>query len=141
MSGGGSVALSRAALARVAAVILLVAPFATRAQGEDPFGPDWPAGEGRELTGAWCGGCHSLNLVRQQGLSRSSWDELLHWMSEKQNMPPLEGERRELVLDYLAANFGTGGAAPGAAGDPAGPPPLLPAPGIARQPLGLDDES
>lgn len=63
--------------------------------------------EGREFTGAFCGGCHSLNLVKQQGLTREGWDELLHWMTEKQNMPPVAGERRDMVLDYLAANFNT----------------------------------
>mgnify|MGYP000595180744 CR=1 FL=1 len=90
------------------ATCLAFAATALQAQ-DDPFGESWPAGEGRELSGAWCGGCHSLNLVRQQGLTHDGWDELLHWMTEKQNMPPLKGEQRSIVLDYLATNFGTDG--------------------------------
>lgn len=82
-----------------------VAPVQSIAQN-DPFGADWPPGEGRELAGAWCVGCHSLNLVKQQGLTREGWDVLLTWMSEKQKMPPLEGEYRQTVLNYLASNFG-----------------------------------
>lgn len=81
-------------------------PAASLQAQDDPFGADWPEGEGRNLTGAWCGGCHSLNLVKQQGLTREGWDVLLDWMSEKQKMPPLHGEQRDLVLDYLAASFG-----------------------------------
>ena len=59
-------------------------PITTLQAQDDPFGANWPQGEGRNLTGAWCGGCHSLNLVKQQGLTRDGWDVLLNWMSEKQ---------------------------------------------------------
>lgn len=96
------------ASAAAAGALCLLLGLPGAATSNDPFGESWPAGEGRELTGAWCGGCHSLNLVTQQGMTRDGWDELLHWMTEKQNMPPLEGDRRDQVLDYLAANFDTG---------------------------------
>lgn len=86
----------------------LALSFAAVQAQDDPFGANWPEGEGRALTGAWCGGCHSLNLVRQQGLSYEGWDVLLDWMSEKQNMPPLKGDQRSTVLDYLTTNFGIG---------------------------------
>ena len=93
---------------RLCATIVVIGlwPISTLQAQEDPFGANWPEGEGRNLTGAWCGGCHSLNLVKQQGLTRDGWDVLLDWMSEKQKMPPLKGEPRDTVLDYLAANFG-----------------------------------
>ncbi|ASJ74199.1 hypothetical protein [Granulosicoccus antarcticus] len=84
----------------------LVVPFASVQAQDDPFGAGWPEGEGRALTGAWCGGCHSLNLVKQQGLTHEGWDVLLDWMSAKQNMPPLSGDNRSLVLGYLTSNFG-----------------------------------
>ncbi|MGQ7846096.1 hypothetical protein ACUNV4_16555 [Granulosicoccus sp. 3-233] len=87
-------------------VLIALLPMANLQAQDDPFGANWPEGEGRNLTGAWCGGCHSLNLVTQQGLTRDGWDVLLDWMSEKQKMPPLQGEQRDTVLDYLAANFG-----------------------------------
>jgi len=122
-------------LVSTAALVLALSGAALQAQ-EDPFGERWPEGEGRELTGAWCGGCHSLNLVRQQGQTREGWDELLVWMTEKQNMPPLEGERRSLVLDYLAANFGIGGDGSGArVEEDERLAPLSPVQGVARPPL------
>lgn len=72
----------------------------------DPFGNDWPAGPGRELTGAICGACHSLAIVKQQGLSQADWDELLDWMVEEQGMVQLEPAARTTILDYLATHFG-----------------------------------
>ncbi|MEE9301426.1 MAG: hypothetical protein V3V17_09935 [Alphaproteobacteria bacterium] len=37
----------------------------------------------------------------QQRLSRDVWDETLDWMVEEQDMPELDPEARELILDYL----------------------------------------
>lgn len=71
----------------------------------DPFGPDWPQGPGREITGYACSACHSLAIVKQQGLSRERWDELLEWMVEEQGMTVLNPEHRGLVLDFLAEHF------------------------------------
>lgn len=73
---------------------------------DDPFGPDWPAGAGREFTGHLCNACHSLAIVKQQGLSEKAWDELLDWMVEEQGMSELEPDDRALVVAYLAENFG-----------------------------------
>ncbi|MCB1739423.1 MAG: cytochrome c family protein [Gammaproteobacteria bacterium] len=75
-------------------------------EAPDPFGGDWPQGPGRELTGFTCQACHSLAIVKQQGLPRSRWDELLDWMVEEQEMDPLQPQERTLVLDYLTAHFG-----------------------------------
>ena len=115
-------------LARAVAVALLL-PLA-QAYGQDvPFGAGWPAGEAREEVGYFCSACHSLDLVKQQGLSRARWDHLLTWMAETQNMPPLEGDERTRFLDYLAANFGeTREAAPGVAQG-------MPGQGVALPPL------
>jgi cytochrome c len=77
------------------------------------FGPevgeDWgnlPPGEGRELVFYTCQACHSLAIVKQQGLSREFWDDTLVWMVEEQGMPEIDAEDRTRILDYLAANFG-----------------------------------
>ena len=70
------------------------------------FGDDWPAGPGREVTGALCGSCHSLAIVKQQGLSRSDWDEVLDWMVEEHGMVQLETTIRTNILDYLSGHFG-----------------------------------
>ncbi len=70
------------------------------------FGSDWPPGQGRELTGHVCNACHSLAIVKQQGLSRDSWDELLDWMVEEQGMDELGDEQRQQILNFLATHFG-----------------------------------
>ncbi len=110
----------RALSLRVFALVILPALLIQGAQAEDdPFGSDWPEGPGREEAGYLCGACHSLRMVTQQGLSRSDWDETLDWMVEEQEMAPLEGEERELILSYLSEHFGVDhrpsrpGAAPG----------------------------
>jgi cytochrome c len=71
------------------------------------FGPDWPTGPGQAETGVLCNACHSLAIVKQQRLSRDVWDKLLDWMVEEQGMAEQTPERRLLILDYLAAHFGT----------------------------------
>lgn len=72
---------------------------------DDDFGPDWPLGPGRDDTGYLCGACHSLAIVKQQGLKRDDWDELLDWMVEEQGMDELEAADRKIILDYLETNF------------------------------------
>lgn len=70
------------------------------------FGPGWPAGAGQAETGELCNSCHSLAIVKQQRLSRETWDKLLTWMVEKQGMAAQSPERRALMLDYLVQHFG-----------------------------------
>jgi len=70
------------------------------------FGPDWPAGPGQAEAGVLCNSCHSLAIVKQQQLSRDTWDKLLVWMVEEQGMAEQPSERRDLILDYLATHFG-----------------------------------
>jgi cytochrome c len=70
------------------------------------FGPGWPAGPGQAETGELCNACHSLAIVKQQRLSRETWDKLLTWMVEKQGMAAQSPERRAQILDYLVQHFG-----------------------------------
>lgn len=67
-----------------------------------------PREEGFELVDAYCTACHSLRIVMQQHATRERWDDLLVWMVEKQGMPALPGDEREVVMDYLATHFGAG---------------------------------
>ncbi len=71
---------------------------------------DWqglPPGPGREEVFYSCGTCHSLMLVKQQGLSREGWDETLEWMVEEQGMTEIQDiATRNLILDYLSTHFG-----------------------------------
>ena len=71
----------------------------------DPFGPDWPEGPGRDLTGYTCNACHSLAIVKQQGLSRESWEEVIDWMTEEQGLPVLPEPERTVIVDYLSMHF------------------------------------
>jgi cytochrome c len=66
-----------------------------------------PPGPGREDVFYRCKACHSLMIVKQQGLSRAAWEESLEWMVEEQGMTPIEdAATRNRILDYLAAHFG-----------------------------------
>ena len=86
------------------------APLAQTAPKAKEEEQDWqglPPGKGREEVFYACGPCHSLKLVTQQGLTRASWDEVLHYMVEEQAMAPLDKADRKLILDYLAKFYGT----------------------------------
>jgi hypothetical protein len=63
-------------------------------------------GEGRDLVAVICSGCHSLQLVTQQGMPRKKWDELLDWMVAQQGMPQLDPSTEDVILDYLDAHYG-----------------------------------
>jgi hypothetical protein len=74
---------------------------------------DFPAAAGREEAFYACTACHGFKIVAQQGMNRRQWDDSLAWM-ERQGMPPLEGNDRKLVLDYLETVFPPRGRAGGA---------------------------
>lgn len=65
-----------------------------------------PPGTGRDEVLGYCGSCHSMKLVTQQGLTRATWIEVLDWMVEEQEMPELDAEDQKLVLDYLEMFYG-----------------------------------
>ncbi len=65
-----------------------------------------PDDEGRIEVFGFCGSCHSIDLVLQQGLSRATWDEVLVEMVEDQEMAPLQPEIRVKILDYLQEYYG-----------------------------------
>ncbi len=71
---------------------------------------DWgglPKGAGQEEVFYQCGSCHSLMLVKQQGLSRDRWEDTLVWMIEEQGMSRPTDEKWALILDYLSTHFGS----------------------------------
>ena len=78
------------------------------AQAPSAFAPrderleDLPEGAGREETFGLCTACHGYRLVANQGMTREKWDETLTWMTERHNMPGIQGAERDLILDYLA---------------------------------------
>ena len=81
----------------------------TRAASASPEPEDiglMVAAPGASETFDACTPCHSERIVVQQGLTRESWDELLDWMVEEQEMEPIDGGARAAILEYLAAHYG-----------------------------------
>jgi hypothetical protein len=118
------------ALLRAAALgwIALGGDIAALAQAQPPgFMPQdespeqFPDGPNREDAFYRCTACHGFRIVAAQGMSRSRWDESLNWMTERHNMPKLEGEEREKVLDYLEHAFPEQKRAPGGWRNPFAP--------------------
>ena len=63
-------------------------------------------GEGRSEVFGYCTACHNTALIRRSAFTRDRWDELMDWMAEKHGMNPLEGEFRDIIVDYLARHYG-----------------------------------
>jgi cytochrome c len=63
-------------------------------------------GEGREDVYTVCSRCHSIMLVKQQGMSRYRWAEVLEWMVDEQGMDELKEDQYELILNYLTKYYG-----------------------------------
>jgi hypothetical protein len=98
--------VTRAALvaaAMLAAAMPALAQTAPAAQRETPAA--LPEGPGRDVTFYVCTPCHSTAVIRRGGFTRAQWDDLMDWMSERQNMPVLNPELRRTVVDYLAEAF------------------------------------
>jgi hypothetical protein len=66
---------------------------------------DYPDGAGREQTFYACIACHGFKIVAQQGQTRQQWEDTLNWMTQKHGMPPIDGDMRKVVLDYLETAF------------------------------------
>lgn len=75
------------------------------AQEQTLFG-GMPEDEGRLEVFGFCGSCHSIDLVLQQGLTRAVWEEVLVEMVRDQEMAPLRDDDRRKVLDYLEKYYG-----------------------------------
>ncbi len=93
-------------LAAVAAALFLCSGTPGLSDEEEEDYEGLPPGEGRDEVFGLCGACHSMKLVTQQGLTRSTWEEVLVFMVEEQEMAELEPEDENLVLDYLARFYG-----------------------------------
>ncbi|MDX1581200.1 MAG: hypothetical protein R3360_06205, partial [Alphaproteobacteria bacterium] len=70
---------------------------------------DWEGlkpGYGREDTYYACVTCHSIHRIKRSFKTREEWAETLRWLEEERNVPPLEDDEREVVLTYLATQYG-----------------------------------
>lgn len=63
-------------------------------------------GFGREETYYSCGPCHSHTRIKSQSKTRRQWSETLDMLTREHNVPALEAEEREIILDYLAQQYG-----------------------------------
>jgi len=89
-------------------IILMVAWLlaqAVLAQDSGEYGGLPPGNAQAEVYGL-CSACHSLMIVKQQGLTKQSWLETLEWMTEEQGMADLPDNMRERIATYLAEHYG-----------------------------------
>ncbi|MET6990492.1 monoheme cytochrome C [Sediminicola arcticus] len=52
-----------------------------------------------------CTSCHSAKLVTQNRMSKEEWIATIRWMQKTQNLWNL-GENEDVIVDYLAKNYG-----------------------------------
>lgn len=64
-----------------------------------------PDGLGAEETYYQCVACHSVEIIKQQRISDSRWDELWTWMVEQQGMVAPDDDTKQVILTYLKENF------------------------------------
>ena len=93
------------AIGVLALVMIASAVHAQSFTPSDETVEQFPAGTGRDEAFYACTPCHNFKLVAAQSMNRRQWEESLAWMTQKHNMPALEGKDRELVLDYLEKTY------------------------------------
>ena len=64
------------------------------------------AAPGVEETYSYCTACHSERTVAQQGLTKESWEELLEWMIDEQDMDVIDEPEYTAIINYLTINYG-----------------------------------
>lgn len=89
-------------LARIS-LLLLAASLAPLSWGQD-----LPPGEGRETLQKVCTQCHDIESIPRLRYSREDWSNLVYSM--KDMGADATGPELEQIVDYLAKNFGKGGA-------------------------------
>lgn len=62
--------------------------------------------EGFETVAGTCTSCHSGRLIAQNRGTRADWEEMMRWMQKHHNLWKLEAKKREVILAYLAKNYG-----------------------------------
>jgi sulfite dehydrogenase (cytochrome) subunit B len=66
------------------------------------------SGQGREIVVAFCGACHSLQYLPENGfLDRQAWEAEVAKMV-KAFGAPIEPADAKVIIDYLSANYGSG---------------------------------
>lgn len=58
-----------------------------------------------ELVRNNCTACHSAKLITQMRATRTSWESLIRWMQETQNLWPFPPATEAAILDYLEEHY------------------------------------
>jgi virginiamycin B lyase len=88
----------------------------------EPYERIYPAGPGRQIVERTCTVCHGVNFLPGKQFDRRTWESFVHYMTREPAFrnggivkgPSLMDPARlsdadlPVLLDYLAANFGTG---------------------------------
>ena len=108
----------------VAAALIAAAPPAPGQTPPAAFNPSretpdvLPPGPARDVTFYVCTPCHSSAVIRRSGFTPDQWDDLMDWMSSRQNMPVLNPDLRRMIVAYLAEHFPPRRTAPRAGRNP-----------------------
>jgi hypothetical protein len=98
--------LRLAALGLLAALPLLIATASAETFVPVQESPeDYPAGPSRDAAFYACTPCHGFKIVAQQGQTRAQWEDTVDLMTRRHGMPPVDGDLRRMVLDYLEATY------------------------------------
>lgn len=89
--------MRRVSLASLAAISMLTI-------GTNAYAQELPEGQGKALVKTACSQCHNLDVVIGQPRSREGWTDVVSQMVG--NGAVLSDDDYNLVIEYLAANFG-----------------------------------
>jgi HPt (histidine-containing phosphotransfer) domain-containing protein len=93
--------------AEAAAVICAIAGVVAGAAGASAQQASAVAADpGKDKVLHICGGCHSIEQVFAQRRSHDEWQETVNRM--RVNGAPVEDQDFDLIVEYLAKNYGTG---------------------------------
>ena len=62
--------------------------------------------EGWETVRETCTMCHAAQLITQNSGSRAVWKSRISWMQDTQGLRQLAAEEEDVILSYLAAQYG-----------------------------------
>ncbi len=62
--------------------------------------------EGWQQVQANCTECHTAQLITQNSGTRAVWASRITWMQDTQGLGELNPATENIILDYLAANYG-----------------------------------
>jgi mono/diheme cytochrome c family protein len=85
----------------VVLMALVLAPIVRAGSGDD-----LAEAPGRELAARHCGACHSYRLVTAQRGDARFWTDVIRWMQATQGLWDLPEGEEEMLVAYLAGNYG-----------------------------------